>query len=237
MKYRQHLFLYTLILLMSFSCSKPKANFTLTGTIKGLKKGKVYLQKQNDSMLVKLDSVEIKGQDNFQLNTTLEEPQLLYLSWSKNDLDQQYIPFFAAEGETIINTTMTNFNYDAEIIGSPQQALFDQYNKTIAEFKNQNLELIKSGFMAQKSNDSKAADSIAARTENLLKRQYAYAINFALTNKDSEIAPFLAVYEIPDANTKYLDTIYKALTPTIKNSMYGKILKSALEQSDSTKRQ
>lgn len=234
MKTPKYYMLYILMLLLSFNCSKPEANFRLTGTIKGLKKGKVFLQKQNDSVLIKLDSMDIKGQEVFQLSTHLEEPELLYLSWSKNDTDEQFIPFFAAQGETVINTTLTNFNFDAKISGSEQQALFEQYNNTISEFNNQNLELIKSSFLAQKSSDSMAVDSITKRSENLMKRQYTYAINFALTHKDSEIAPFLAVYEIPDANIKYLDTIYKSLTPTIKNSKYGKILQLALENSDSS---
>ena len=201
----------------------------LEGSVKGLKKGTFYLQRQGDSALVNLDSMEINGQDIFNLSTRLTEPELLYLKLFKNDNEEHYIPFFAAEGETVINTSLTNFNFDARIEGSQQQKLLNEYNKTIADFNNRNLELIKASLLAQQTNATSTIDSIADQSDNLLKRQYAYTINFALTHKESEVAPFLAVYEIPDANIKYLDTIYKALTPTIKSSLYGKALRKVID--------
>ena len=61
-------------------------------------------------------------------------------------------------------------------------------------------------------------------TEKLLKRKYLYAINFAINNKSSEVAPYVALSEIYDANVQYLDTIYKALPEDISKSKYGKQL-------------
>ena len=49
-------------------------------------------------------------------------------------------------------------------------------------------------------------------------------INFALNNKDSEVAPYLALTEIYNAQIKYLDTINTSLTPEVKTSKYGKKL-------------
>ena len=61
------------------------------------------------------------------------------------------------------------------------------------------------------------------------KRSYLYSINFAINNKDSEVAPFVAVSEIYDANVKYLDTINKVLPPKIANSKYGIILEAYIK--------
>ena len=60
-------------------------------------------------------------------------------------------------------------------------------------------------------------------------RSYAYALNFALNNKDSYVAPYIAVREVGDANVKYLDSISKMLTPEVAASKYGKELKKYLE--------
>ena len=46
-----------LLVLTIFSCSKVEPNMAVTGQIKGLKKGTLYLQQLKDTMLVVLDSV------------------------------------------------------------------------------------------------------------------------------------------------------------------------------------
>ena len=66
--------------------------------------------------------------------------------------------------------------------------------------------------------------------ENLLKRRYLYTVNFAINNKDYEVAPYLAISEVYDANIKYLDTIYNSLTPKVKESKYGRSLQEFLKE-------
>lgn len=221
----------SLLILISIvvSCGKDKeANFTLKGSIKGLKKGVVYLQKDGDSSIVDLDSVVITGQPEFTLKTNIDEPILLYLKLFKNDGEEHYIPFFADKGITEIKTSLNKFNFDAEIKGSKQQDLLNEYTKVMSKFNDQNLQLIEATFLAQKENDSIAIDSLNKATETLIKRKYSYTIQFALNNKDNMIAPYLALYEIPEANPVYIDSVYNGLTEEIKNSLYGKKLGEAI---------
>ena len=214
-----------ILLLIAVSCGKDKeANFTLNGKVKGLKKGIVYLQKDGDSSAVNLDSVIVTGTEEFSLKTYLDEPILLYLKLFKNDGEEHYIPFFAAKGITEINSTLDNFQFNAKISGSRQQELLDEYLKVMSRFNNQNLELIANNFKAQKDNDSIASDSLNKQSERLIKRKYSYTIQFAMNNKDSEIAPYLALYEIPSANPFFIDSVYNGLTDNIKKSYYGKKL-------------
>ncbi|MEF3078569.1 DUF4369 domain-containing protein [Winogradskyella poriferorum] len=216
--------LFTLLLLVVSCGSDNDTNFTLKGTIKGLKKGVVYLQKEGDSTIVNLDSMSISGQPEFTLKTNIEEPILLYLKLFKNDGEEHYIPFFADKGVTEIKTTLKNFNYDAEINGSEQQDLLNEYTNIMSRFNDQNLDLIEANFLAQKANDSIAVDSLNKASETLFKRKYSYTIQFALNHKDNIIAPYLALYEIPSANPVYIDSVYNNLTENIKNSFYGKKL-------------
>ena len=218
-----------LLVFITISCGKDKeTNFTLNGKIKGLKKGVVYLQKDGDSSVVDLDSMVITGQPEFTLKTNLEEPILLYLKLFKNDGEEHYIPFFADKGITEINSTLKNFNFDAKITGSEQQKLLEDYLEIISKFNNQNLELIEANFMAQQANDSIVSDSLNKLSNRLMKRKYSYTIQYALNNKDSEIAPYLALYEIPNANPIYIDSIYNGLTDIIKNSLYGEKLSEVI---------
>ena len=45
-----------------------------------------------------------------------------------------------------------------------------------------------------------------------------------MNNKDSEVAPYIALSEVFDANIKYLDTLYNVLPKDIALSKYGKEL-------------
>ena len=76
--------------------------------------------------------------------------------------------------------------------------------------------------MAKLDKESKALDSIQAAMDNLLKRRYLYALNFASTHGDNVIAPFIALTEVSDANIIFLDTIASKLTDKVKASKYGK---------------
>lgn len=215
-----------LLTLVIISCGKEhdtNANFTLKGYVKGLKKGTVYLQKQQDSLVVTIDSLEIKGNPNFELHTNLEEPEVLYLKLDKNASEEEMIVFFADTGVTEIRSTRQLFNYNSSIKGSKQQKVLDEYMATLTKLNNRNLELIQSNF-EQKNNTS-----IAEQQQNFLKRKYTYTINFALNNNDSEVAPYLALYEIPNTSIHYLDTIYNSLTPKIQSSKYGKLLKQTVD--------
>lgn len=213
------------------ACSTEEKNLTVHGKVQGLKKGTLYLQKIQDTTLVTLDSVVVKGQDSFEFKTFIDGPQVLYLYLNKID-NSEYddrLLFFAEPGEMVVNTTLKNFEADAVVEGSKNQEKLAEYHSMMQKFNTRNLELIKSNLMAQKNNDKHVIDSTELAHDNLLKRRYLYTVNFAINNKDLEIAPYLAISEVFDANIKYLDTIYKSLTPEVQSSRYGKSLKDFLE--------
>ena len=209
---------------MIISCGKNEPNLTVTGSIKGLKKGSVYLKKIQDTVLVTIDSIVINGNSEFELHSELDSPEVFFLYLDKNSNETDRIRFFADKGITEINTTLKNFLFDAKINGSKQQKTLEEYQLMMSRFNEKNLNLIKENFEAQKDGDTSRFNSIQKEFDNLLKRKYLYTVNFALNNKDSEVAPYLALTEIYNAQIKYLDTINTSLTPEVKNSKYGKEL-------------
>ena len=175
-----------LILLMIISCGKNEPNLTVTGSIKGLKKGTLYLQQLQDTILVVKDSVIYNGEKNYILTSDLEAPEMLYLTLDKNAGDDiPRILFFAETGTIEINTTLKNFVFDAKISGSSVQKKLEEFKDITSQFNDQNLELIKAKFDAQKSGDSALISKVNEDSDNLLRRKYLYAINFAMNNKDS----------------------------------------------------
>lgn len=220
--------IYFLLVILITSCTQSSKNTTVSGSIKGFQKGTIYLQHVKDDGFVSLDSLEMTSTTDFELGCNLEEAELLFLSLSK-EVDAERISFFADKGLTKINTNLKRFKYDAQIEGGVQQKLLESYYKNIGRFKDQKLELIEARLNAQKDGYLARADSLQLKMDNVVQRSYLYSINFALNNKDSEVAPFVAVSEIYDANVKYLDTINKVLPPKIANSKYGIILEAYIK--------
>ncbi len=216
----------TLLLLVACNKNESKTNLHINGNIKGLKEGTVYIQRIVDTSLVIIDSIKINGNSSFTSNIDLQSPEVLYLYLDRgvtNSLDNNIL-FFAEPGTITIETNLDSFIGSAKITGSENQKLYEEYRKISSRFNDENLSLIQSKFNALKSNNAKAVDSINARQESNIKRKYLYATNFSVTNKDHEIAPYIALSEIYDINIKYLDTIQKSMTPKVANSLYGKKL-------------
>ena len=215
-------------LLLVFACNKneEEGNLHITGNIKGLKKGTLYIQRIVDTSLIIIDTIAIDGSSAFESHLDLKSPEMLYMYLDRgttNSLDNN-LSFFAEPGNLTITTSLDNYIADAKVTGSKNNEIFEEYKKINANFTDNNLTLIEQEFNAIKSNNTKAADSLGIKQDANIKRKYLFATNFALNNRDFEVAPYIALSEIYDINVKYLDTIQKAMSPKVAKSLYGKKL-------------
>lgn len=211
-----------------FACSEKKSenNLHLTGTIKGLKKGTLYVQREKDNKLVAIDTIKIEGNSSFETDLELKSPEMLYLFLDRgvtNSMDNN-LYFFAEPGNVNIETNLENYLADAKVTGSKNQDLYYDFKKIDRRFQEENLTLIEKKFNAQKNNNAKEVDRIINLQESNIKRKYLHAANFAINNKEYEVAPYIALSEIYDINLKYLDTIQKSMSPKVAKSLYGKKL-------------
>lgn len=208
------------------------ANVHITGDVKGLSKGKLYVQRIQDSTLIILDSILINGNSKFESHINLESPEMLYLFLDRgqtNSIDNN-LPFFAEPGNIKIETTLQHFFADAKIIGSKNHDLWKKFDSINKKFVNQNLSLMAKRFKNDLKPSQKTADSIENEYHKLLKRKYRYTAHFAITHADKEIAPYLALSEISNINIPYLDTIQKSMTPDVAKSKYGKMLSEYVKE-------
>ncbi len=221
--------LYILFLVgMMVACSNNPKDLVVKTNIKGLKKGTVYLKRALDTVIITVDSVIVNGNSEFELYADLEEPDLFFLDLDKNSKEEDRISFFTDKGIVEINTTLKNFVVDADIKGSKQQKVLEEYRKLMSRLNNRNLDLIKERFEA--GQDTALLKSLQKKETSLIKNKYLQTVNFALNHKDSEVAPYLALSEIYNANLTLLDTIHKSLTPKIKDSKYGKELQKFIKE-------
>jgi hypothetical protein len=221
-------FIVALVTLALFvSCSDKKAakdELVLKGYVKGLKKGKLYLQRVQDSTIVVLDTIVLNGDSHFESNVKLEAPEMLYLYLDRGVTESKdnNLLFFAEPGNMTVDTNLEFFLGNAKFTGSKNQELYEQYKHIISQFNDEQLKLLQAQIMGTKGNKNYSAEENTKKQEQLLKRRYLYAANFALTNANHEVAPYIALTDIYDMQPRFLDSIHRKMTPEITNSKYGK---------------
>ncbi|MGD1945650.1 MAG: DUF4369 domain-containing protein [Croceivirga sp.] len=214
---------FVLAVLALFSCSNNDNIMIVSGDIDGLKKGWLYLQKLSDSALVNIDSLEIRGDGAFTLRSEITTPEMFYLYLNKadnNDMNDR-IAFFGEKGEININTSWNQFENNAEINGSETQEDYREYIEMMSNFNKMDLELAQATFV---ETDSVKVDSLEALAERNYLTRYRYILNFALTNPNSYVTPYITITDGLELNPEYLDSIYKTLPDSVAQSKYGKRL-------------
>ena len=209
------------------SCeNKPETNLQITGNVKGLQKGTLYLRKLGDSTYITIDSINIDGKSEFESNINLKSAEMLYLFLDRGETNSEdnNLMFFAEPGKINIATELDYFYSKALVTGSKNNDLYENYKKISSKYNEQQLELTVAKINALKTNQMDLIASINEKSNAILKRKYLYAINFAVTNKEYEVAPYIALSEINDATIKYLDTIQKSMSPKVAKSRYGVLL-------------
>jgi len=98
----------------------------------------------------------------------------------------------------------------------------------MSKFNIQDISLLEQAFKANSSNNQQLFDSIQILSERNTLRSYLFALNFAMINSDSYVAPYVAITDVSNANVKFLDSIYKKLSPEVAISKYGKSLKKLI---------
>lgn len=215
-------------MLLIFSCGKDAENvMTVSGSIDGLKKGTLYFQKIQDSTLINLDSLEIKGDGSFSFEHPIESPEIFYLYLDKadNNVVNDRITFFGEKGNIEIKTSWNAFDSKAEINGSESDKEYREFQEMISKFNKRDIELAQSMLKTDVQEDSMAIDSLQKLIDGNVIRKYRYVLNFGLNNTDSYITPYVTLSQASDANPQYLDSIAKQLSPEVASSKYGKALK------------
>ncbi|MTG97737.1 DUF4369 domain-containing protein [Myroides albus] len=230
---------YSLLLvsgLLIASCNdgtSSKGNTVITGNVEGLNQGKLYLYQMQDTTLVAVDSLIVNGGNaNFKFALDIESPEMLYLTLDRGHTVSQdnQLGFFAEPGQINIETNLKKFYAQAKVTGSTNQPIYEEYLKVRGSVIDKQNGLIVEMFNARKENNQHALDSLVNLDKRLNNRKYLNSINFAINHKNSDVAPFIALTDLYDANIKYLDTIYNSLDSNIANQKYGKQLKEFIAE-------
>jgi acetolactate synthase small subunit len=223
MKYPAFIITYSFIIIFLQSCGKSSTkNFTVEGDIKGLTKGTVYLEKVIDTLIKPIDSVNVFNNGKFTLGDNLESPEIYYLRIK--EIPDESLLIFGEKGVIKVNSKLEKFVTSAKVSGSKNHDLLQEYKDMIQKFNGKRLDIFKANFDAERANNQDKLDSLNKQYKSLVKKRYLYTANFAVNHADKEVAPYIALTELYNANISLLDTVNNSLTEDIKNSKYGKKL-------------
>lgn len=223
---KQYFFPFFITLIIG--CSDIKKEMSLNVVIDGFKKGNIYLQKIQDSTLINIDSIFIENNKLIVLKHEINSPEIFFINLDIAKKDNR-IEFFGEEGDINIKTTLKNFSSEFEVSGSYNDSIYRKYLNIIKQFNYKRLDLIKKSFEMSQNKKLDSIKLIEIEIKNLNKRQYLYSLNYAVTNGNSHVAPFIALNEFSNGSKVLLDTIKNSLSKDVLSSKYGEMLKSTLE--------
>lgn len=221
--------LLTLSFLSLQSCKdhvSKDGNVKISGEIKGLKQGTLYIQQLSNNQIHTLDSIVFKGKSTFETAFDLKEAEMLYLTLDRGNTlsEDNSLLFFAEPGNLTIHSTLSRFYSDAEIKGSASHDVYKKYldsRKRISDKKN---ELIKEEILASKYKNITKVDSLHKYLVATEKRMYLNAVNFAYQNNSSPAAAYIVLTDIIPLSGKYVDSLYNHFTDDVKSHKYGKLI-------------
>ena len=216
------------------SCQQEKFDgLDLSGEIKGLKQGTLYLKTAKDSQIVILDSMVFNGQSAYHFQVPMEEPTVVYLTLDRGFSTSQdnFITVFAEPGEMTVNSTLNQFYADTKVEGSENHQLYAEYLEKKKKYTDRQLDVHRAKILTPTDRVAKH-DSLDKVIYRYVRRIHSNAVQFSLAHADKEVSPYIAITEVMPINRQYLDTIYNSLTPQIKASQYGVILKESLAESE-----
>lgn len=203
----------------------------VSGKIKGLRKGTLYLQtfqNEKDTVMSVVDSMVLKGKEHYTLQTFVKSPKIYKLSLGKNT--EKNIVFFGENIPVFIDADLRFFATKNKIKAGKLQEDLENYNEIIKKMNFRRLQNIKKSIEAQKNKKFKKADSLKNLINGYHKRTFLYTLNFAITHPDTEITPYLVLKNLQNLSIKYLDSIQNNLKLKIQKSFYGKALKNFIEK-------
>ncbi|WP_339686015.1 DUF4369 domain-containing protein [uncultured Nonlabens sp.] len=215
------------------SCSNSNSNnFSVSGTVDGIKVGKIYLQRLQDSILIDVDSALFNGNSNYTLMTDLDQTEIMYLHLDVKDGTEfnDKLLFFAEDTTMTINSSWDKFVKDAVISGSKNQDVYTVYKQNSDRLNKVYTDLVKRSLsLTDETRTLAISDSINTAYDKYLRKKVLYAINYAQLHKEKEVAPYILVSEAGEANPILLDSVYQKMPKKIQTTVYGKQLSELIK--------
>lgn len=225
--------------LVLFSCNQlAEGEYIISGKIKGMKTGLIYLEKQNPMGMgiTAIDTVKITD-GAFEIKGKTTEPEIHFIQVDKVngkvplileggkitvEVDKDSI-FKSKAAGTYSNDEFTKFTAESNKMQKklqPKLMAFQMQNKTLIE-------------EAQKNNDTVVMNKLKKEYDLVQKEMTDYTFDYPKTHPKSFISVLIAqaMLNNPNFSPAEIEKVYNSLDETLKKTKPGKSLKQNLDES------
>jgi peroxiredoxin len=214
-KFSLSVYLAVLVFFMVSCNQEPQTGFTLDITLNGTEDNWLILQQYKDGEWIKFDSAEmVEGKATLRGDTEL--PELYYVTLKGS---RSYMPVFVENGTLTVVAEFEKIR-NPDVSGSLTHRKYIEFNESLVEIDALYTELSQQYRAASASNDKERAEQIAEEFNELDKRKAGHIKNFALTNNNSVVAPYVIQNNSYMFDVNDMDEVLQALDPSIASSDY-----------------
>lgn len=219
-----------------YSCKNlADGEYEITGTVKGMKTGLVYLEKQNPMGMgaQAIDTVKIVD-GKFEIKGKTTEPEIHFIQIDKVN---GKVPFIL-EGGAIEITVDKDSLFKSKLAGTYSNEEFSKFNeesnkiqkklqKSVMAFQMKNMAVMNE---AQQKNDTVTMNALRKQYDAIQKPITDYTFGYPKTHPKSFIS--VLITQMMLTNPKYskdIDGIYNSFDESLKKTKPGKAIKENIE--------
>ncbi len=219
-----------------YSCKNlAEGEYEITGTVKGMKTGLVYLEKQNPMGMgpQTIDTVKIVD-GKFEIKGKTGEPEIHFLQVDKVN---GKVPFILEGGEITVTVDKDSL-FKSKLGGTYNNEEFTKFNdesnkiqkklqKEVMAFQMKNMAVMNE---AQQKNDTAAMNTLRKEYEAIQKPITDYTFGYPKTHPKSFIS--VLILQMMSGNPKYsteIEGLYNSLDASLKKTKPAKAVKENID--------
>jgi peroxiredoxin len=219
--------LSVLVITLVFALIHANAQtYNITGKLTGFKSNlQVQMTDENDNTL----NTALLNRGMFVLKGKLKDgPQYVNLVITDGD-DDYRCTVFAGGGPIVVKGTKTQFPYNLHITGPAEQTKYNTYQNLLKKYNLQREVLMKSLSAVNKRGDTAASNKIVRQYNGISRFTDAITLKDIFNHTDTYYAARETLDFQHSLSKDSLNMFYAALSPAVKQSIYGKRIKLSLQ--------
>ncbi len=226
------------VITIAFSCnSLSDGEYSITGTVKGLPNGLVFLEKpsENGMSFSAIDTVKIVD-GKFEIKGKSTEPEMFFIQVEKVN---GKVPFILEEGEITIEVDKDSL-YKTKIGGTYSNDEFNTFNtksnkiqksmqKKVMDFQMKNMAKMKE---AQEKNDTVVMNSLRNQYKDLQNEMTSYMFGYPKDHPKSFISMLIIQSMVgnPEYKLEETEKQFTALDKKLKDTKVGKKIAEKIKE-------
>lgn len=211
--------------LAAFSCQSAKDEFSIKGSIDGVEKGKIYLQKLVDGQPKTVDSTELSG-GKFAFKGKMEIPDFRLLRLN----DREYFGQFFLDNASVTVAAKKDSLRATKITGSPTNDVFKSYVAEMDKLSKEVMGLQEKYQNAMATGNNDAASKAKIDYQAMIDNNKVFTKNFIKEHSNSVVSAFILMQYASQLESNEVEEMVGKFAPEISKSEYVVKLKEFVQE-------